>query len=101
MELLDLLGIADRASHRPNALSGGEQQRVAVARALMNHPALVLADEPTGNLDTDTAGRLQDEIFRLSRELNQTFVLATHSPSLAARTDRTLRLRNHKVEVVA
>lgn len=100
MELLDLLGIADRAAHRPSALSGGEQQRVAVARALMNSPALVLADEPTGNLDGDTAGRLQEEILRLSRELNQTFVLATHSAALASRADRTLRLRNHKVESV-
>ncbi|MBT8402057.1 MAG: ABC transporter ATP-binding protein [Rhodothermia bacterium] len=100
LDLLEMLGIADRASHRPSALSGGEQQRVAVARALMNNPALVLADEPTGNLDSDTAGRLQDEILRLSRELNQTFVLATHSNALASRADRTLRLRNHKVEPV-
>ncbi len=95
--LLELLGIADRWDHRPHALSGGEQQRVAVARALMNQPDLVLADEPTGNLDLDTAQRLQDEIVRLSRELGQTFVIATHSPVLADRADRVLRLENHQL----
>lgn len=97
MDLLDLLGIADRSSHRPHALSGGEQQRVAVARALMNSPTLVLADEPSGNLDTDTAERLHDEIARLSRELGQTFVIATHSERLADRGSRVLRLENHTI----
>ncbi len=97
LELLDILGIADRADHRPHALSGGEQQRVAVARALMNAPRLVLADEPTGNLDGDTAHRLQEEIVRLSRDLEQTFVLATHSTTLAGMADRLLRLENHVI----
>lgn len=97
LELLDILGIADRADHRPHALSGGEQQRVAVARALMNAPRLVLADEPTGNLDGDTAHRLQEEIVRLSRDLDQTFVLATHSTTLASMADRLLRLENHVI----
>jgi len=96
-ELLEVLGVADRADHRPHALSGGEQQRVAIARALMNDPDLILADEPTGNLDTDTARRLQEEIARLSRDLGQSFVLATHSHALAGLADRVLRLHNHTV----
>lgn len=90
--LLDLLGLADRASHQPATLSGGEKQRVAVARSLMNEPALVLMDEPTGNLDAQTAAPLHREIERLSREMKQTFVLATHNPSLAAVAGRVLRL---------
>jgi len=91
-ELLDLLGLADRADHRPGTLSGGEKQRVAIARALMNEPALVLMDEPTGNLDARTAEPLHQEIERLSREMAQTFVLATHDPSLARVAGRVLRL---------
>ena len=97
MELLNTLGIAERAEHRPAELSGGEKQRVAVARALMNAPALVLADEPTGNLDTKTAEALHDELVRLSRERGQTFVLVTHNLSLAARADRTLHLREGRL----
>lgn len=92
MELLRTLGLDARAEHRPAALSGGEQQRVAVARALMNEPGLVLADEPTGNLDARTAERLHREIVRLARELGQTFVIATHNPDLAEMADRVLRL---------
>lgn len=92
--LLDLLGMADRADHQPSALSGGEKQRVAVARALMNEPALVLMDEPTGNLDARTAAPLHEEIERLSREMKQTFVLATHNPSLASIAGRVLRLEH-------
>lgn len=91
-ELLDVLGLAERADHRPSELSGGEKQRVAMARALMNEPALVLADEPTGNLDTRTAETLHEEILRLSRTFDQTFVLATHNPALAALAHRVLRL---------
>ena len=91
-ELLGFFGLADRADHRPGQLSGGEQQRVAVARALMNEPRLVLLDEPSGNLDTRTAESLHDEFVRLCRELGQTFVVVTHNPSLADRADRILRL---------
>lgn len=93
-ELLDLLELGDRAEHRPSALSGGEKQRVAVARALMNEPALVLMDEPTGNLDARTAEPLHHEIERLSQDMKQTFVLATHNPSLSAIAGRVLRLEH-------
>ena len=91
-ELLTRLGLADRLEHRPSQLSGGEQQRVAVARALMNAPGLVLLDEPTGNLDVRTAERLHGELRRLSREGDQAFVVVTHNPALAALADRVLRL---------
>lgn len=96
-QLLDMLGLAERADHRPSALSGGEKQRVAVARALMNEPALVLMDEPTGNLDARTAEPLHREIERLSRDVQQTFVLATHNPSLAAVAGRVLRLEHGRL----
>ncbi len=91
-QLLDLQGLSHRLDHRPSQLSGGEQQRVAVARALMNEPSLVLADEPTGNLDMKTADVLHGEILRLSRELGQTFIIVTHNPALAELADRILRL---------
>jgi lipoprotein-releasing system ATP-binding protein len=91
-ELLDLLGLAGRVDHRPSELSGGEQQRVAMARALMNQPGLVLADEPTGNLDTRTAETLHQELLRLSRTFEQTFILVTHNPALAALADRVLHI---------
>lgn len=97
-DLLDLLGLADRAEHRPSALSGGEKQRVAIARALMNEPTLVLMDEPTGNLDARTAEPLHHEIERLSREMRQTFVLATHNPSLASIAGRVLRLEHGQLQ---
>ncbi len=92
IELLELLGLSERAEHRPGQLSGGEQQRVAVARALMNRPGLVLADEPTGNLDTKTADILHDEIRRLADSHDQAFVIVTHNPALALLADRILRL---------
>ena len=91
-ELLTQLGLGARLTHRPSELSGGEQQRVAVARSLMNKPGLVLMDEPTGNLDTATAERLHDEIRRLASDEGQAFVVVTHNPALAALADRTLRL---------
>jgi lipoprotein-releasing system ATP-binding protein len=93
-ELLERMGLAQRATHRPAELSGGEQQRIAVARALMNDPALVLADEPTGNLDERTGDALQAELLRLSRELGQAFVIVTHSSSFARQAGRVLRLEN-------
>lgn len=92
VSLLDRVGLKDRMDHRPSELSGGEKQRVAIARALMNEPDLILADEPTGNLDERTAQALHEEMLRLSREMNQTFILVTHNPAFAAMADRTLKL---------
>lgn len=97
VELLKQMGLGERLDHRPGELSGGEKQRVAIARALMNEPDLILADEPTGNLDAGTADQLHREIIRLSRELNQTFILVTHNLSFAALTDRVLRLENGRL----
>lgn len=99
-ELIEMLGLSGRKSHRPNALSGGEKQRVAVARALMNEPALVLMDEPTGNLDASTAEPLHREIERLSDTMNQTFVIVTHNASLAAIADRVLMLEHGTLQSV-
>jgi len=90
--LLDALGLAERRDHRPSQLSGGEQQRVAVARALANRPALVLADEPTGNLDEATADRVLDQFLRLVRGEGAAALVATHNERLAERMDRILRL---------
>ena len=90
--LLDALGLAERRDHRPSQLSGGEQQRVAVARALANRPALVLADEPTGNLDEATADRVLDQFLRLVRGEGAAALVATHNERLAARMDRVVRL---------
>lgn len=92
--LLQQLGMEDRMTHRPSELSGGEQQRVAVARALMNRPSIILADEPSGSLDTKTASSLHEEIIRLSRAHNQAFVIATHNPTLSQLCDRVLYLES-------
>ncbi|MBR9854706.1 MAG: ABC transporter ATP-binding protein [Algicola sp.] len=89
-ELLDFLGLKDRYHHKPNALSGGEQQRVAVARSLMNNPSVVLADEPSGNLDSESADNLHKLFFQLRDEFGQTFVLVTHNLELADMADRKL-----------
>lgn len=94
MELLTLLGLADRVSHKPNQLSGGEQQRVSVARALVNHPRVVLADEPSGNLDTRTKNELHQLFFTLREELEQTFVIVTHDTELARMSDRQIKLND-------
>lgn len=95
-ELLGLLGLQERMQHYPNQLSGGEQQRVAVARALVNRPAIVLADEPTGNLDSASADELHRLIFKLRAELGQTFVMVTHNEGLANMADRTLHMYDGK-----
>ncbi|AEM72077.1 Phosphonate-transporting ATPase [Allomuricauda ruestringensis DSM 13258] len=91
-ELLDFLGLQDRYDHKPNALSGGEQQRVAVARSLMNNPSVVLADEPSGNLDSESADNLHKLFFQLRDEFGQTFVLVTHNLELADMADRRLTM---------
>ncbi len=91
-EMLDLVGLSDRRHHRPHQLSGGQQQRVAIARALITEPALLVADEPTGNLDSKTGGEMLDLFMRLRRELNLTLIVATHDPAVAAHADRGLHL---------
>ena len=92
LELLDYFGLADRAKHKPTVLSGGEQQRVAVARALINNPCLVLADEPSGNLDAVAAAQLHDMFFDLRKTFAASIILVTHNKALAARADRMLTL---------
>ena len=98
MEMLDYLRLTDRATHKPAELSGGEKQRVAVARALVNRPQVILADEPSGSLDTHNKEELHQLFFDLRRELGQTFIIVTHDETLAATTDRTIRLRDGQVE---
>jgi predicted ABC-type transport system involved in lysophospholipase L1 biosynthesis ATPase subunit len=92
--LLDRVGLRDRAAHRPTELSGGEQQRAALARALMNDPEIVFADEPTGNLDSDTGAQVLDSLFELVRERRHTLVLVTHNQEVARRCDRVLLLKD-------
>ena len=97
MELLDLLGLKERANHKPNELSGGEKQRVAVARALINNPAVILADEPSGSLDSKNKTELHQLFFDLRDRFGQTFVIVTHDEELAKLTDRTIHLRDGEV----
>ena len=93
-EILDFLGLSHRINHKPNELSGGEQQRVAVARALINNPAVILADEPSGNLDSESAKNLHELFFKLRDEYGQTFVLVTHNEELASMADRKLTMKD-------
>jgi lipoprotein-releasing system ATP-binding protein len=96
-ELLDFLGLSDRSTHRPNELSGGEQQRVAVARALINNPKVIFADEPSGNLDSESAENLHNLFFKLRDEFGQTFVIVTHNTELANMADRKLTMVDGKI----
>ena len=96
-ELLDFLGLSHRYHHKPNELSGGEQQRVAVARALVNNPKLIFADEPSGNLDSESAENLHDLFFKLRDEFGQTFVIVTHNQELANMADRKLVMVDGKI----
>ncbi len=93
-KILDFLGLSHRIDHKPNELSGGEQQRVAVARALINKPQVIFADEPSGNLDTASARNLHELFFKLRDEFHQTFVIVTHNTELANMTDRKLEMRD-------
>lgn len=96
-ELLDYLGLSDRLTHKPSELSGGEQQRVAVARSLMNQPAIVFADEPSGNLDSSSSQELHQLLFNLRQDFNQTFIIVTHNEELAQMSDRRLEMQDGKL----
>ena len=96
-KLLDYLGLTDRMQHKPGALSGGEQQRVSVARALINKPSVIFADEPSGNLDIQSSQELHSLIFKLRNDFNQTFVLVTHNIDLAKMSDRCLEMRDGQI----
>lgn len=97
LDILAFLGLSERGSHKPAELSGGEKQRVAVARALVNHPAVILADEPSGSLDTQNKGELHQLFFDLRDKLGQTFVIVTHDEELATQTDRTIHLVDGRI----
>lgn len=97
LDILAFLGLSERGSHKPAELSGGEKQRVAVARALINHPAVILADEPSGSLDTQNKGELHQLFFDLRDKLGQTFVIVTHDEELATQTDRTIHLVDGRI----
>ena len=97
VEMLEFMGLSERASHKPAELSGGEKQRVAVARALINHPSVVLADEPSGSLDTHNKEELHRLFFDLRDKLGQTFVIVTHDEGLASQTDRTIHMLDRRI----
>ena len=97
VDLLDKVGLADRSDHYPTQLSGGEQQRVSIARAFSNRPSILFADEPTGNLDAETSGKIVSLLFDLNKEAGTTLMLVTHDPDLAARTQRIIQLKGGKV----
>ncbi|RLD15044.1 MAG: hypothetical protein DRI22_02720 [Caldiserica bacterium] len=97
-KLLHSLGLGDRLHHRPSELSGGEQQRVSIARALANNPEIILADEPTGNLDTKTGRRIMEEIVKVNRDFGKTIVMVTHDPEVAHFGDRIIHIRDGKIE---
>jgi putative ABC transport system ATP-binding protein len=98
LKLLDLLGIKRKANFKPPDLSGGEQQRVAIARALMNNPTIILADEPTGNLDTKTGNEVFDLLSTLSNKFRRTIIMITHNPELAEKTDRSIYIKDGRIE---
>jgi putative ABC transport system ATP-binding protein len=93
-ELLELVGLGERTTYRPHQISGGQTQRVAIARALANHPSLILADEPTGNLDSKSSAAIIDELRRLNRQTKATIIIVTHNPEVAAETDRTVTVKD-------
>jgi putative ABC transport system ATP-binding protein len=97
LEMLRLVGLEDHASYRPNQISGGQTQRVAIARALANQPSLILADEPTGNLDTKSSTSIIDELRRLNRDTKATIIIVTHNPEIAELTDRTITVRDGEI----
>jgi ABC-type lipoprotein export system ATPase subunit len=97
LEMLDLVGLNDRAKHRPAELSGGQRQRVTIARALTNDPAIIWADEPTGNLDSETASEVMDVLCRLNRELHQTLVVVTHTLDVGKLANRIIRMKDGKI----
>lgn len=98
LELLDKVGLKDRVTHYPTQLSGGEQQRVSIARAFANEPKILFADEPTGNLDTETGEMIEDLIFDMNKEKGTTLILVTHDPELAKRTDRIIHIKGGKIQ---
>jgi len=98
MKVLDLVGLGDRVHHFPSQLSGGEKQRVAIARAYVNRPQIILADEPSGNLDPDTGNTVMEVLFETAKKLNQTIILVTHDMELAKKCDHQFEIKNHKIE---